>query len=74
MFDRFINVSVLSSDPEKYMFLISVIQEQNEGPIDQWIKNLTSDRVYSGSNLALVRTIFIFVKYARRLTKYRQRQ
>ena len=37
-------------------------------PIDQWLIRLSSDRVYSGSNLALVRIIFIFIKNVGRLT------
>ena len=35
---------------------------------------MTWDRIYSGSNMALFRTIFMFVKNARRLTKSRGRQ
>ena len=49
-------------------FLKMFIYSISETPIKQWLRRLTSDRVYSRSNLALVRTIFFFVKNTRRLT------
>ena len=43
-------------------------------PIGQWLKLLTSNRVYLGSNLVSARTIFTSVKNARHLNKSREFQ